>query len=193
MGENVEDKYISFVSMNSIKESYEVIIMMQQSRKSAPLSEEVKIASIEERNPRKLKGQDENFMALLSSGYNKKKPWKPWKKQANKGKVIRCYDCNTEECKRPDCPKRKGQSKENTSDVGKNNSEGSRSCSSKKETTLSTTALLSSSVKNKVWVFDSGTTNHMSPNREWMIDFSYNCIQEIAVADDYKVASVTLN
>ncbi|KAL3286577.1 hypothetical protein HHI36_001078 [Cryptolaemus montrouzieri] len=111
-------------------------------------------------------------MALLSSGYSKKKPWK---KQVNKGKVIRCYECNTEERKRPDCPKRKGQSKENTSNVGRNNSEGSKRCLAKKETTLITTALLSSSVNNKVWVFDSGATNHMSPNQEWMINFLINC------------------
>ncbi|KAL3273406.1 hypothetical protein HHI36_014852 [Cryptolaemus montrouzieri] len=113
MGENVEDKDLSFALMNGVEESYEMLIMMlQQGRKSAPPSEEIKIALIEESNRQKLKGQDESSMVLLSSGYNKKKPWK---KQANKGKVIRCYECNAEGHKRPDCPKRKGRSKENTS------------------------------------------------------------------------------
>ena len=43
-------------------------------------------------------------------------------------------------------------------------------------------------VSKESWVIDSGATCHMSPNREWMTDFSCHN-QDITVADNSKISS----
>ena len=115
MGETIEDKYLSFVLMNGVDETYETLIMMlTRDKKKTPPSDEVKIALLEESARRVLKGHDYDSTALMSHSDRPTTKKKPWVKNVNHrpkptgtvNKVV-CYECNEEGHKRPDCPKRK--------------------------------------------------------------------------------------
>ncbi|KAK3023754.1 hypothetical protein RJ639_044463 [Escallonia herrerae] len=77
----------------------------------------------------------------------------------SKAKKLKCYYYHKEGHYRKDCPERKGKKKDNskTADAGvvEDNSDGAD--------VLSVT--ISSS--NGVWIFDTGCSYHMCPNRDW--------------------------
>lgn len=103
---------------------------------------------------------------LLARGRNEKKKGKEQRRRSkSRAKSKKCYTCNKEGHFRKDCPQNKTKDK---SEQGKEESESANYM----EGYDSAEVLMVSDfeVQNE-WILDSGCSYHMTPNREYLIDF----------------------
>lgn len=62
----------------------------------------------------------------------------------------------------------------NKKDTNKKVEHGDASVATDDDYETADARLVSNSDSNEVWILDSGCTSHMTPNRDWLMDYSTN-------------------
>lgn len=167
----VDDEWLANFLLYGLPESYKPMVMALDNTENKLTSDVIKTKLLQEDSSSNTGGA---FFSKTAG--NNFKRGNEQKKSPKKKNNIRCYTCKKKGHKSPDCPNKKKDDKNSTKD----NSDG------KAGATFSA-VFLTGNFNRGDWYIDSGATQHLTMNRDWIFNAKQPAIPHIIAANNERM------
>jgi len=183
IGSPMDDKLVGVILLAGLSADYKPMVMALESSGAEITSDLVKNKLLQEDIRRRV--DNRNFSEVAFAVKSRRK-WSGKKYSSERG--IKCYGCGEVGHKELDC--KRYQASTSGSSASSKNSNEKDSCpngNDKNRKWCLHTALRTKI--NEEWYIDSGASNHMTGNKNWLTNYREAAGQEVTVADDRKLYS----
>ncbi|KAE8649708.1 hypothetical protein Csa_011950 [Cucumis sativus] len=181
INEKMSDENQAVILLNSLLETYrEVKAAIKYGRDSLTMS--VVLDALKTRSL-KIKKERKDGELLMTKGGSEKKSWKGKEKSSrskSKGKGRKCFLCHKEGHFKKNCPLNKGK-EASSSQYGTGETSSANVIDGYDSVEV---LMVSHKDIQDAWIMDSGCIYHMTPNRDFLIDFHKNDGGKVLLGDN---------